>query len=241
MPTVTGQAYSPERRPNVELQYATQPGYYLSSAVSEDPRGSGIEHVSGMFDPEGLIGAHGLGVGARVVESGKSSAYVEPMVRYRAYTDEADSVALGGILYGGFASEAAEDGSYSATRLGGEYGMDYRVTAKNRYVEVHLVNGLGLLYLNASGSYCRDAESGYAADCSALSSDAQAQVRRAFLTVFGGLNLDIARHIRGIFHGARISFNVAAGEMPRVREGADQDGIGYISGGGALTLMLGGI
>ncbi len=243
MPTVTGVAYAPEPRPNVELQAGVQPGYFLSSAVTENTKGAAIQQASGMFDPEDLIGVSGLGVGARLIGGGDESPYVEPMVRYRAYVDRDDSIALGGVLYGTKASGSSKLASYSATRFGGEYGMDFRLTPKSQWAEVHLINGLGLLRLDASGSYCEVRE-GYVVDCdteSGVGPNAETDVHRFFPTVFSGVNIDVARHIGGVFHGGRVGFSFAAGQMPRVRNQTQHDAVGYVSGGLALTLMLGGI
>jgi hypothetical protein len=52
-----------------------------------------------------------------------------------------------------------------------------------------------------------------------------------------GVALDFARHLRAVFHGARLAIDLAGGTMPRVI-GAEQ-GDAELYGAGGLSLTLG--
>ncbi len=240
VPTVTGQAVSPEPRSNVEAQIGAVPGYFLSSAAQSDPKGSPIQQGSGMFDPEELIDVKGVGIGGRIVGGGDEGPYGEPMVRYRTYVDAEESFAMGGLLYGTKASGGASHASYSMTRIGGEYALDFRLTPKSNWAEVHLTGGLGLLSLSASGHYCQGTD-GFGTDCDEQSPNADASISGFYPTVFAGANFDFARHLESVFHGARLGLLFAAGQMPSVKNGEQQSSTTYTSGGATLTLMLGGL
>lgn len=240
VPTVTGQAVSPEPRPNLEAQIGAVPGYFLSSAVQADPEGSPIQQGAAMFDPEDLIDVNGVGVGGRIVGGGDEGAYGEPMVRYRGYVDSEDRFAMGGLLYGTKASGGANHASYSMTRIGGEYAVDFRLTPKSEWAEIHLTGGVGLLSLDASGRYCQ-ASDGYGTDCDEQQPNASVDVNGFYPTVFAGANFDLFRHLDSVFHGARLGLLFAAGQMPRVENAEQKSSTGYASGGATLTLMLGGL
>lgn len=240
VPTVTGQAVSPEPRSNLEAQAAAVPGYYLSSAVQSEPKGSPIQQGAAMFDPEDLIGVEGVGVGGRVVGGGDEGLYGEPLVRYRTYVDSEERFAMGGLLYGTKASGGADHASYSMTRIGGEYAVDFLLTPKSKWVELHLNAGVGLLSLDASGRYCQGGD-GFGADCDDREPNVSASVNGFYPTVFAGANFDLFRHLDSAFHGARLGLLFAAGQMPRVENAEQVSATGYASGGATLTLMLGGL
>ncbi|MCA9647256.1 MAG: hypothetical protein KC492_41490 [Myxococcales bacterium] len=240
VPTVTGQAISPEPRSNLELQVGAVPGYFLSGAVQAEPEGSPVQQGAGLFDPEDLIGVKGLGVGGRVIGGGDEGAYGEPMVRYRTYVDSDERFAMGGLLYGTRASGGASHASYSMTRIGGEYALDFRATSKSEWAEVHLTGGVGLLSLDANGKYCQGSD-GYGVDCDDQLPNATVGVNGLYPTVFAGANLDLFRHLDSAFHGARLGLLFAAGQMPRVQNAEQQSSTAYASGGATLTVMLGGL
>src|SRR5262245_51163235 len=55
-PAMTGVPVPPIDRTGVELQIAAVPGYYLSSTVMQDPKGSAIGQVLGVLEPDDMIG-----------------------------------------------------------------------------------------------------------------------------------------------------------------------------------------
>ncbi len=239
MPVVSGQSVVPETRARVEGQAGVMPGYYLSSAVSEQPEGNAISQLALMFDPNELIGVPGLGVGARVINGGDGSPYGEPMLRYRTRLDDEDRFAVGGVVHGILVSDEAEGASFEALRLGGELSGDLRITPKSEYLELHLQGGGALLGLDVSGSYCMG-EAGYGVSCDQDVANARASASGIYPTLFGGLSLDAARLSSSVFHGLRLAILVAGGQMPRVLAAKQANAASFFSGGLSLTLMFGG-
>jgi len=241
MPAITAQTVVPKPRPGVEAQVAAVPGYFLSSSVQENAKGSVIGQASGMFEPGELIGVPGLAVGARYVGKAEEGGYFEPMARYRLSLDDKDVFAAGVVLYGTHASGDAGGASYEATRAGGELGIDARATPESKWLELHLAGTVGLTGLDAKGDYCLDQDGRWGADCpDPPYTLTHASVGGLYPTAGGAIAADLGRHLDGILHGARIAVHGAVGKMPRVERGEQRDAKTYTSAGLSITLGLGG-
>src|SRR5689334_23231481 len=79
MPATTAiQPMSPGR-PDIDLQFGGVPGYYLSSAVQSAPKGTAVQQVSAVFDPDDWTALPGLFVGGRIEGTEDTGSYGEPM------------------------------------------------------------------------------------------------------------------------------------------------------------------
>lgn len=240
MPAMTGQTLVPNERPGVEGQAAAIPGYYLSSAVQESPKGTPVNQASLMVEPGEVIGVPGLSAGARYVGKNSEGGYLEPMVRYRAHLDREKVFAAGVVGYGTYASGDANQASYSAARGGAEVGADARVTPESRWVEVHLAGSVGLTALSAKGEYCVDQNGRYAVDCGDPPVTLTKASAKGFYPSAGGaIAVDLGQHFDGVFHGGRIAALGAVGKMPRIVSGEQTDAKTYVSAGLAVTLGFG--
>ncbi len=238
MPATTGQSFVPAPRPGAELQAGLAPGYYLSEATRQGPRGTAIGQVAGMIEPGDAIGLPGLALGGRVVDGGDGAAYGEPMLRYRAALDP--RISLGAVAFGTYAKGEATGAAYSMTRGGVELGYDLRITPESVWAELHAFSSFTLTGLDATGRYCTDAD-GYGIDCAdGTAGTVSGSASGVFPSLTGGAALDFGRHLGGIFHGGRVALMAGGGAMPRVVDGKQKDErAGYFTGGLLLTLMGG--
>ena len=165
MPATTAISAVPATRPDVELQIGGIPGYYLSSAVAEEPEGATVLQALLAFEPDELIGAPGLIVGGRIMGDQDSGTYPEGLLGYRTALDSIRRFSLGVFGYASNGSASHDRASYEATRAGLEATMDIAATPEQESVSLHVFAGGSLTGLWASGEYCLDAEGKYGVDC----------------------------------------------------------------------------
>jgi hypothetical protein len=220
MPAVTGTNPVPAERPDLELQGGAVPGFYLSGAVQELPKGSPIGQAAVMFEPDDLIDLPGAAIGGRYVNGEAGDGYVEPMLRYRRFLDDEKRFGAAATAHGAYASGGERHASYEATRAGLELSADARLTPISNWLELHVVGSLGAFALFADGNYCLDENRRYGQDCPENAADpanrVSAEVNGFFPAVSGGIALDVARHLESAFHGGRVTALAAGGSMPHV-------------------------
>lgn len=241
-PTVTTLTARPAERPDVELQVAAAPGYYLSSAVVEDPQGSGIQQLSAVLEPDRWLGVPGLIAGARVV--GKSGdAYVEPLIGYRRTLGDADSLALLAVAHVGHSQATVDDASYEATRGGFELGADL-IVVRHSWLRLHGLASVSAHGVSAEGDYCIDDAGEFARMCpdeppTPPTPRDMASAGGVYGAASAGLALSTRRGQPGWYHGARLALVFAAGTMPRIVAGDERSAARYAAAGLALSLAFG--
>lgn len=242
IPATTTVSAVPEQRPDVEVQLAAAPGYYLSSAVVEDPQGVAIAQLSAVFEPARLVPVPGLVVGARLIGP-EGDTQLEPIVGVRRALGADRRIALAGLAYGTHGEASRDDASYAATRVGGELAVDVRVLDETRFAELHVAGALSATWLSAEGSYCTDAEGTFGRMCPDPADPAAPRVDARAEGVYPAATLGVAlggfRHRDGPFHGARLAILVAGGWMPRVEGGEQTRGTLYGALGASLSLSFG--
>lgn len=241
MPVVTGTNGALEKRPGLELQGGLTPGFFLSSTVQEDPKGTPSSQLSATLDAGQLIGVEGLGVGGRWIGGGDEGGYGEPMVRYRHDLDDEERFTLQVAGFGTRAVGSARSANYEATRIGGELAINGRATPKSSWIELSGFAGASVLGLNADGSYCVSATTGFGVDCNEDGTDTRrdGSVSGAFPAIFLGIGLDFARHLDLPLHGVRLDAMAAGGLMPQVQNGERIDTLGWSTIGLSLTFRGG--
>src|SRR5262249_36058455 len=154
MPATTAISAVPAARPGAELQVGAIPGYYLSSAVARDPKGSSVLQAMLLFEPDDLIDAPGLVVGGRIVGSQDSGTYPEVLRAYRRPLDEIRCLSVGVFGYASHGSASRDNASYEATRGGAEALFDISVTPAEASLSFHVFAGASLTGISADGEYC---------------------------------------------------------------------------------------
>jgi hypothetical protein len=240
MSSTTGVAMAPTGRPDVTVQGGFVPGYYLSSATSEDVKGASLNQLGAVVEPDRLIGVPGLFVGARYAGDHSAGASVEPVLGYRAALGADGGLGLGVVAYGTHASATQNRASFSATRGGVEAGGDLRLFPPNKILELHLNASAALTDLSANGSYCLDDAGTYGVDCpDGTPALTDAKVSGIYPSLNAGLALDFARHLESVFHGVRLALGAGGGTMPRVIAGEQRAPRLYAAGGATLSVALG--
>ncbi|MGN6107676.1 MAG: hypothetical protein ACTHU0_21380 [Kofleriaceae bacterium] len=238
MPATTGVSAAPAGRPGLEVQAGGIPAYYLSAAAGENTTsGEPVQQLSGLIEPGRWLGVPGLIAGLRSYGEGGDRTF-EPMLGYRHRFAEQGAVAA--IAYGTRANGRSNDARYEATRVGGELAIDGTLFT-SRWVSLHLQAAGAATYLSATGSYCTNTE-GYGTDCQGDATDhrVDSEIEGLYTSATGSIVLGVMDgRPAGIFHGARFAFLTSVGHMPRLREGQQIDGTGYVSVGLSLTLGFG--
>ncbi len=242
-PATTAVSALPAARPELDAQLAIVPGYFLSSAVAEDPAGTGIVQLSAVFEPARLLPAPGVIVGARLAgESGDSQ--LEPLVGYRRSVGASGRLALAGLAFGTRGEASRDDASYTATRAGAELAADLRILAESRWSELHVTGALSATWLSADGDYCTDTAGDFGRMCADPGDPPSPRLTGSASGVYPAATVGAAlhsfRHRDGAFHGARLAIMFAAGRMPRVIAGEQTTGVFYSSLGLAISIALGG-
>ena len=240
MPATTGASFAPAARPDVALSAAAVPGYFLSSSVRQDAKGTPIGQASVMVEPDRWIDLPGAVIGGRYVGESDQGGYPEPMLGYRAYLGDEKRLALGGLAYGTRASGENERASYEAWRVGSELGTDFRITPESHWLELHVFGSAALTALSAEGAYCLDAELRYGVDCGEMQVTASAEAQGFYPSFDAGVGFEVARHLDSVFHGARLDLQIGAGTMPSLVGAEQTSARTYASLGGGLSLALGG-
>jgi hypothetical protein len=241
-PAMTGITTPPLERPGVELQVAAVPGYFLSGAVSEEPKAAVLPQVAAVFEPDELIRLPGLLAGARYAGEADAGAALEPLLGYRTYLDDDKRFSLAAVGFAAYASAANDGASFTAFRGGLEAGVDARITPPSRYAELHTNLGLTFTGLDAHGDYCLGVGGVYGVDCPEDRGQRRlvnASASGVFPSAHAGASLDFARHLHSPFHGVRLALDFAGGTMPTVRSGEQHSAHLYGTGGLSLTVGLG--
>jgi hypothetical protein len=240
MSSTTGVAMAPTGRPDMTVQAGFVPGYYLSSAVSQDAKGASLNQYGALVEPDRLIGLPGVFVGARYAGDHSAGASVEPLLGYRAALGADRSLGLGVVAYGTHASATQNKASFAATRGGLEAGGDLRLFPPSKILELHLNASAALTGLSASGLYCLDAAGTYGVDCpDGTPALTDAKVSGVYPSLNAGLALDFAQHLESVFHGVRLALGAGGGTMPRVIAGEQRAPRLYAAGGATLSVALG--
>jgi hypothetical protein len=237
VPTATAVSPIPRQRFDAELQLAAVPGFYLSGATAEPPKGSPIAQLSALIEP-GVI--EGLVIGGRVFGPGHDTG-VDPMIGYRRTFGDDKRMALSLIGFGAHQEATQKRASYRATRIGGELGGDLRLGAQRPWLEPHLDLALSVTGISASGDYCMNAD-GHGVDCPDEPAPAiltHASASGAYPAVTAGATLLLGRHHESWIHGGRALLMFGAGLMPRVDGGVQASAQPYASAGLALSISFG--
>jgi hypothetical protein len=239
MPSTTGASFAPAARPDVTLSAGVMPGYYLSSAVQQEGKGTAIGQGSVLVEPDRWIDLPGALIGGRYVGKSEQGGYAEPMLGYRSFLGEAQRLSVGGLLYGTRAAGESKGASYEAWRVGGELGSDFRVTPHSHWLELHASASVALTALSANGEYCLDEQLRYGVDCGEMQVPVSASAGGFYPSLNGGLGLEIARELDSVFHGLRLDLLAGAGTMPTLVGAEQTSARTYATLGGALSLGLG--
>ena len=241
MPATTLVSPVPAGDPGVELGLGAAPGTFLSSGATEDPKGASMPQASLLFEPDRLLHIPGLFVGVRAVGPEDAGPFGEPMLGYRRTLG--DRFSLGIVGYGTRASGDNNGASYDATRLGVEVSADVRVTPVNRWAELHVAGGLAATGLLVDGSYCLDSENKYGVDCPEEgdpgSNMVDASASGLYPSGYLAAVLAFGQHTGSYFHGGRLMLQAAAGTMPTVIGGVQEDAAVYAALGLSLSLGFG--
>lgn len=231
MPATTMVSAVPLERPGFEVQAGGVPGYYLSDST-HNPRGTVHGQLGGLVD----TGASGVIVGARQAGE-EGDAILEPFVGIRRKLD--DTFALAALVFGTHAEHASGRADYAATRAGGELAADATVFP-GEYASLHAQAALDATALWARGHYCVDGV-GEAIDCDNDGKDTVVEAHASGVYVAGslGLSLDLLRAQHAAVRLIRFGMTITAGAMPRIRDGRQEVGDPYVSGGASLTLAFG--
>lgn len=239
-PATTGFTAQPAGRPDVAAQAAIVPGHYLSSAVTEDPKGAGIGQGAISFEPDRLLRLPGLVIGARLFGQ-RGDMLVEPVLGYRRTLGDG-GISIGVFAFGTHASASADGASYEATRLGGELATDLRITRPDRWAELHLFGGAAVTGLSVDGDYCIDDAGKYGVQCpdDGTGTKRSSHASGAYPALHVGVAGAFLQHRPGWFHGVRLSAMIAGGAMPRVIQAEQTDASAYFSVGLAAQAAIGG-
>jgi hypothetical protein len=241
-PAMTGVPITPAQRPSFELQGGVVPGYYLSTTVQDEHESAALPQLLALLEPDELIHVPGLYVAARTAGEPETGAALEPLVGYRTFVDADERFSVMGVGFFAYATGEEKFASFSALRGGVEAGLDARVTPVSRYLELHANLGANLTGLDADGSYCVGVDRLGGVDCPddpAQRSLVTASASGFYPSGHAGLTLELGRHLKNFFHGARIGVDFAGGTMPTLQGGRQQGSTWYGAAGLALTLGVG--
>ncbi|MFN0248876.1 MAG: hypothetical protein ACKV2T_18445 [Kofleriaceae bacterium] len=237
MPVTTGVSAVPHGRPGSEAQLAIVPAFRLSNAASGQNRnGQSTAQLSALIAPSRWA-VPGLVLGARLFgESG--DAGLEPYVGVRRTF--AEGVSFAAVGYGTKMGATEKDATYDALRIGGEVMADIELASIGSWGQLHVGGGINATYIDASGTYCVNAD-GDAIDCDENGSSPTVAGELAGVYTAGNLMLalDIARGPTGTLHLVRLGALFSFGHMPRLVDGRQQYGDVFLSGGVVLTLGVG--
>jgi hypothetical protein len=238
VPVATGVSPIPRSRFDGELQLGGMPGYYLSSATQQTPRGSALLQVSAVIEPGAAV--PGLILGGRIAGQGPDTA-TDPMIGYRTSIGPDRRISLAAVGFGTSSSGERKSASYKATRVGAEVSGDLRLGPQRPWLEPHLELAFSVTGLSASGDYCTDA-SNFGHDCPdppMVPVLHHASVSGAYPSAVAGASLLIGHHHESWIHGARLVLLIGAGLMPRVVDEVQVSAQPYFSAGLALSLAVG--
>lgn len=240
---MSGVPIAPAQRPALELQGGLVPGYYLSSSASQEQESDALPQLLALFEPDEVVHVPGLFLAGRSAGEPETGTALEPLVGYRTFVDSDERFSLMGLGFFAYATGEDQFASFSALRGGVEAGLDTRLTPVSRWLELHVNLGAALTGLDADGSYCIGAVGGqYAVDCPEEPADRVRITGSAsglYPSGHAGLTLELGRHLKNAFHGARIAVDAAGGTMPTVVGGRQGGSTWYGAAGLSLTLGFG--
>lgn len=242
MPATTGVSPIPAPRPGAELSIGPAPGYYLSSAVKEEPSGDHVDHAAALLDLGALIGLPGLIVGGRYVAYSDPGGYPGAMIGYRRFLDDAERLSAAAVAYGGHGSGDDNGASYEATHGGLELATNLQLTPPSRWLELHLFGSASVTALSAEGEYCVESPGDFATDCPEPPTEPifdQASASGVYPAGVLGAAVATGRHLAGPLHGARLAVQFAGGFHPRVESGEQQAPASYLAFGFTLSVGVG--
>jgi hypothetical protein len=239
MPATTGASFAPAARPDVTVGAAELPGYFLSSSVRQDAKGTPVGQASVLVEPDRWLDLPGAVIGGRYVGKSDQGGYPEPMLGYRSYLDDGKRLALGALLYGTRGSGESKRASYQAWRVGSEVGSDFRITPESHWLELHVFGSAALTAVSAEGEYCLDEQLRYGVDCGDMQVPVSADARGFYPSFDAGLGLEVARHLDSVIHGVRLDLQIGAGTMPTVVGTEQTRARTYAALGGGVSLGLG--
>jgi hypothetical protein len=238
MPATTGVSAVPIGRPGAQAQLGTMPGFYASQAAQNEAKGTPIQHLSALFDPDRWLPVKGAVVGFRVFgKDGDTPG--EPYLGYRRHVS--DRIAVGGVAFGSSNRSESRLASYHGVRVGAEGAVDAELWAPARWFSIHAQAAGSLTRILASGTYCVD-DVGLAKDCNEEDPTMNQMISGKTVGVYpaatGTLALELGSG-SGVFDTARLAFLGGLGRMPLVERG-DESGTGtYFTIGASLTVGVG--
>ncbi len=238
MPATTGISAVPLGRPGAQAQLGTMPGFYASQSAQNEARGTSIQALSALFDPDHWLPVKGVLIGARIFgQSGDTPG--EPYVGYRSKVN--DRVSVGAVAFGSSKRSENRLASYHGVRAGAEGAVDAELWAPTRWFSVHAQAAASLTRILASGTYCVDGQ-GIAKDCDEMNPSTNVMVTGKTTGVYpaatGTLALELGSR-SGLFDSARLALLGSMGRMPLVENGAESGSGTYYTLGASLTLGVG--
>lgn len=235
MPTTMGVSAMPAGRPEVSVTTHVLPGYYLSSTVTADHKGTSIPGASMLFEPDRIVEVPGLIVGARAY--GSENTGFEPMLGYRRRIGPHAPLAYGAVVAFTRASGKANGAEYEATRVSGEVVFEYRML-QTEYVDLGITAAVNGTALSAEAAYCVDAQ-GFGHDCGDMEMTIAGKASGLYVAGTAGVALDIGHRVRGPFHGVRASVTGSFGSLPTVIGGVQKDATSFYALGLNIGLNFG--
>lgn len=232
MPTTMAVSAMPAARPEVNVTAHALPGYYLSSTVVADGKGTSMLGGSVLVEPDRIVELPGLIVGARAYGD-KNDIGFEPMLGYRRKIGPEAPLAYGAVVAFTRASGKARGAEYEATRVSAEAMAEYRVF-QSASVDVAVTTAVNATALSAEAAYCVDAQ-GYGHDCGDMEMTIAGKASGVYVAGTAGIALDVGRRWRSTSHGMRFSVTANGGTMPTLINGMQRDARGFL----ALGLNLG--
>lgn len=232
MPTTMGVSAMPAARPEVSVTAHALPGYYLSSTVLADGKGTAMLGGSVLVEPDRIVELPGLIVGARAYGD-KNDIGFEPMLGYRRKIGPDAPLAYGAVIAFTRASGKARGAEYEATRVSGEAMAEYRVLQSDT-VDIALTTAVNATALSAEAAYCVDAQ-GYGQDCGDMQMTIAGKASGVYVAGTAGIALDVGRRWRSTTHGMRFALTGTGGTMPTLVNGVQQSARGFF----ALGINLG--
>ncbi len=196
------------------------PGRRHAGVLSErrrpdsDALSQATQQLSGLIEPDRLLGTKGLILGARTWGQ-DGDRPIEPMVGVRHRLD--DTLSITGIAYGTRAHGADRGASYSATRLGGELIVDATLVPIASWLALHGQVTASATYLDAHGTYYVSS-AGEGIDCEDTSRRVDGTVEGSYAAATAGWRWT-SRDGRTALHSVRTSMLGVIGARPAIREG----------------------
>jgi hypothetical protein len=239
VPATTAISPIPAPREGGEVQLAAVPGYFMSQTVTEEPKGGGLTGLSVAIDPAKLLGAPGVVVAARLIGP-EEDTQLEPIVGYRRSFGGGLGASVAGFVFGASGRGEVDGASAKTSRLGSEVSADLRIGPASRWAEAHLLAGVSLQYVKASGTYCTEETMQYGRDCpDVIVTQIDGSAKGAYPAATVGVAGHFGRHRASVFHGGRVFAMLTIGAMPTVVGGVQESATGYLAIGLGVSLAFG--